>query len=37
MAYRFRGVAHCHHGEKHGSIEADMVLEEELRVLQFDP
>jgi hypothetical protein len=31
LAYRFRGSAHYHHGQKHGSILADMGLEE-LRV-----
>jgi hypothetical protein len=24
---QFRGVVHCHHGRKHGSMQADMVLE----------
>jgi hypothetical protein len=37
LAYRFRGSVHYHHGRKHGSIQADMVLEEELRVLHLDP
>jgi phenylalanyl-tRNA synthetase beta subunit len=36
LAYRFRGSVHYHHGGKHGSIQADVVLEE-LRVLHFDP
>jgi hypothetical protein len=35
LAYRFRGSAHYHHGRKHGSVQADMVLEE-LRVLHLD-
>ena len=26
-----------HHGGKHGSIQADMVLEKELRVLHINP
>lgn len=26
--FRFWGSVHCHHGRKHGSIQADMVLEE---------
>jgi hypothetical protein len=29
----FRGLVHYHHGRKHGSVQADMVLEKELRVL----
>jgi len=29
----FRGLVHFHHGEKRGSIQRDMVLEKELRVL----
>jgi hypothetical protein len=28
LAYRFRGVAHYCHSGKHGSKQADMVLEE---------
>ena len=27
LAYSFRGLVHYHHGEKHDSSEADMVLE----------
>ena len=34
LAYSFRCLAHYHHGGKHGSIQADMVLEKELRVLE---
>ena len=34
---RFRGLVHYHHGRKHGSMQADMVLEKELRVLHLDP
>ena len=30
---QFRGLAYYYHGGKHSSIEADMVLEKELRVL----
>ena len=30
---KFRGLVLCHHGRKHGSTQADMVLEKELRVL----
>ena len=32
LAYRFRGLVHHHQGRKHGSMQADMVLEKELRV-----
>jgi hypothetical protein len=32
---QFRGSVHYHHGEKHGSMQAD-VLEKELRVLYQD-
>jgi hypothetical protein len=35
LAYSFRGSVHYHQGRKHGSLQADMVLEE-LRVLQLD-
>jgi hypothetical protein len=34
-AYRFRGSVHYHHGRKHGSVQADAVLEQELRVLHL--
>ena len=27
LAYSFRGLFHYHHGRKHGSMQADMVLE----------
>jgi hypothetical protein len=38
LAYRFRGSVHYHYGGKHGSIQAGMVLEKELRVvLHLDP
>jgi hypothetical protein len=33
LAYSFRGSVHYHHG----SVEADLVLEKELRVLHLDP
>jgi hypothetical protein len=36
LGYSFRGLVHDHHGKKHGSILADMVVEEELRVLHLD-
>jgi hypothetical protein len=35
LAYRFRGSVHNHHGGKHSSSHAAMVLEE-LRVLPLD-
>ena len=34
LAYSFRGLVY-HYGKKHGSVQADMVLEEP-RVLHFD-
>jgi hypothetical protein len=36
LAYSFRRLIHYHHGRKHGSIQAGMVLEM-LRVLHLDP
>jgi hypothetical protein len=36
LAYSFRDSIHYHHGRKHGSTQADMVLEE-LRALHLDP
>jgi hypothetical protein len=33
LAYNFIGSIHHHHGRKLGSIQADMLLEKELRVL----
>ena len=36
LAYSFRGLVHYHHGRKHGGMQADMVLEEELRALHLD-
>ena len=35
--FQFRDLVHYHHGGKHGSMQADMVLEKELRVLHLDP
>jgi hypothetical protein len=32
----FRGLVHYHHGGKHGSIQVNMVLEEQ-RILHLDP
>jgi hypothetical protein len=37
VAYRFSGSIHYHHGGKHGSMQADLVPEEELRVLHLEP
>ena len=37
LACRFRGSVHYHHGRKHGSVQADMVLEKKPRVLKLDP
>lgn len=31
-----RGLVYYHHGEKHGSVHADLLLEKELRVLHGD-
>jgi hypothetical protein len=36
LVYNFKGSVHYLHGRKHGSIQADMVLEKELRVLHTD-
>lgn len=39
MAYSlkgFRGLVRCHRGWKHGGVQADTVLEEELRTLHLD-
>ena len=36
LACSFRGSVHYHHDRKHGSIQADMVLEEP-RVISLDP
>ena len=32
MSFSFRGLVHYHHGGEHGGVQADMVLEKELRV-----
>jgi hypothetical protein len=37
LAYSSFGSVHYHHAGKHGSIQADMLLEKELRVLHHDP
>ena len=36
LAYKFRGSVHYPHGGKHGSVQADMVLEE-LSIPHLDP
>jgi hypothetical protein len=36
LAYSFRVSVHYHHGRKHGSTQADTVVEEP-RVLHLDP
>jgi hypothetical protein len=36
LAYSFRGLVHYHHGRKHGSMQADIMLKKELRVLHLD-
>jgi hypothetical protein len=33
LAYSFRDLVLYHHDRKHGSVQADMVTEKELRVL----
>ena len=33
---QFRGLVYYHYGRKHGGMQADMVLEEELRALHLD-
>jgi hypothetical protein len=35
-AESFSGSVHYHHGRKHGSIQAGIVLEKELRVRHLD-
>jgi hypothetical protein len=37
LTYRIRPLIIYHHGKKHGGMQADIVLEQELRVLHFDP
>ena len=36
LAYSFSRLVLYHHSGKHGSIQADMVLEKKLRVLHLD-
>ena len=35
LAYSF-SLVHYHHGGKHGSVQADIVLEKDLRVLHLE-
>jgi hypothetical protein len=37
LAYSFRGLVHYHHSRKHSSVQTDMLLEMNLRVLHLDP
>ena len=37
VGFQFKGIVYCHHGGKHGSMQAGMLLEKELRVLRLDP
>jgi hypothetical protein len=36
LAYCFRGSVHYNHGRNHGSLQANMMLKKELRVLCLD-
>ena len=36
LVYNFRSLVHYCHGEKHGGMQADTMLEE-MRVLHWDP
>jgi hypothetical protein len=36
LAYRFKGSVLYHHDGKHGTMQGDIVIEEELRVLYLD-
>jgi hypothetical protein len=36
LVYSFRGSVHYHHGRKHGDMQADMELENKLKVLHLD-
>lgn len=37
MAYRFRGLVHCHYDRKHGVMHADMFMEKDVIILHFEP
>jgi hypothetical protein len=36
LDYSFRGLVVHYHGQNHGSVQADMVLEKEARVLYLE-
>ena len=36
LVYGSRGLVHYRHGEKHGGMQADVVLKKEARVLHLD-
>ena len=36
LVHSFSGLVHYCHGDKHDSMQADMVLEKKLRVLHLD-
>ena len=36
LAYGFRGLVHYHHGGRQDRVQADMMLEKELGLLQTD-
>ena len=36
LAYTFRGLVHYYHGRNRGSMQVDMVLGKELRLLHLD-
>jgi hypothetical protein len=36
LAYSLRGSVHYHHSGKNSSVQADILLEKELRVLHLD-
>jgi hypothetical protein len=37
MAYCFSGLVNYHHRRKYGGMQADMMLETDMRVLYLDP
>jgi hypothetical protein len=37
VGLQFRSLVRYHHGGKHGGMQADMILEKELRILYLDP
>jgi hypothetical protein len=36
LPYSFKGLVHYLHGEKHGNMQAEMLLEKELTALHLD-